>query len=426
MSVTRFFNGYYLDYGGAVVRGEVHIEGGRIVYAGVARTNAAPKYSRQIDMKDGYLIPGFKNCHTHSAMTALRGLGEDLPLLKWLNDCVFPLEAKLTPEDVYWGTKLAILEYVRGGTTAISDMYFFEDEIARAVTESGFKCVAVGSAMDISKDAEGQLAEIEALFLKYGRADANFSFRLGHHAEYTASDTLLKGMAYLVNKYKAPIYHHLSESRGEVEGCAARTGLTPPLRLAELGLYNYGGAGYHCINLTDADVVVMKKFGVAVVSCPMSNLKVAGIAPIWRYRNAGLEIAVGTDGAASANTLDMFQETRLLSALQKGVLSQSEVMGAELSLLAAVSTGARVLGLHDCDGIQAGKTADLALIDVNSPQMQPASNPLCDIVYSARPENVRLTMVNGKILYEDGDYKINEAPERIYAEVKKIVKRIRA
>lgn len=406
--------------GYAVIKGELRTEGRIISYVG-PDTAAHEGFASEIDCRGNLLMPGLKNCHTHSAMTLLRGAAEGLPLFKWLHESVFPIEAKLTPEDVYAGTMAAIAEYISDGTTAIQEMYFFNEEIARAVTDAGFKCVAGLPFSDVAGDGEKKLAAADALLEKYS-GGGNFRMRAGFHAEYTCSDGFLKGIKYLSDKYKSPVSFHLAETRGEVEDCINRCGMTPAERVDSFGLLARGGSAYHSVYLTDSDIALLKKNGYTAVTNPASNLKLAsGIAPLRQFLDAELPVAIGTDGAASNNALDMFRELYLAAVLQNIVCGDAGVMLAGEVLDMALRQGACAMGLFESDMLAVGKAADIIMLDISRPNMWPESALINHIVFSAARENVVMTMVNGQILYRNGEFttldsdKIRYECERITA-----------
>lgn len=405
--------------------GELWIDdAGRIALCGAPKA-PAPAFDEQIDARGGLVLPGFKNAHSHSAMTFLRSRADDLPLWEWLSGQIFPREACLCAEDVYWLTKLAILEYVSGGITACFDMYFHIDAFVQACVECGFRAVLCGSAM--ARDADG-LDALCALYDKYhAYENPLISAQLGFHAEYTADETLLLGIAKLARAHKAPVFMHNSETRAEVEGCLARHGKTPTELFCETGIYDFGGGGFHCVWLSERDISLFAEKGLFAVTCPGSNAKLAsGIAPLCELDAAGVPFGIGTDGAASNNGLDFFWEMRLCTALQKLTREDAAALPAERVLRAAVSDGARAMGLSDCDSLAPGKCADLCIIDLHTPSMQPVNRPVQNLVYAGSKQTVMLTMVAGRTLYRDGAYCIGEAPEAIYRQAARITERIEA
>lgn len=418
--MIRFYNGRVLSFqGGAHISSdEVWTDGGSIAYIGPA-PEELPEFERQIDLRGDLLMPGFKNAHTHTAMTFLRSCADDMPLDRWLNEQVFPREARLTDEMVYVFSVLGIMEYLTSGVTSSFDMYFHNEAYVRANTDTGFRTVICASMNDFDSDP----TNVEREFLLYNDYNELVSYRLGIHAEYTTSVERIKYMASLAEKYKAPCFTHLCETRRETEDCIRRTGKTPAKYLDELGFFNYGGGAFHCVYLSEDDVRLFREKGLWAVTCPASNLKLAsGIAPIQRYIDAGLKLAIGTDGAASNNALDMFREMYLVTALQKYLLGDATACDAEKVLEMACVGGARAMGLDCCDDIAVGKKADLIVIDLSRPNMQPIHNIEKNLVYSGSKENVRLTMVNGRVLYENGSFFIGAEPERIYAKANEIMR----
>lgn len=418
---TRFYNAWILTPSGGV-QGELWVQGSRIAYIG-PRKDAAVSWDRQIDAEGNLLIPGFKDAHTHSAMTFLRSYADDLPLHDWLERQVFPMEAKLTGEDIYHLTRLAILEYLTSGITANFDMYFHPAEIARAAVDCGFRTVMC----DPLSQFNGSLEALEDRFQRYNAYHELIGYRLGFHGEYTSSEAQLEGVAALSQQYQAPVYTHHSETRDEVEGCIARHGMTPTAYLDSLGLFRYGGGLFHCVHMTPADLELLRDRGLWVVTNPASNCKLAsGIAPLQQMTALGIPLAIGTDGPASNNCLDMFREMFLATALQKIANNDASAMDAELVLQMAVSGGALAMGLPDCDCLAEGKLADLVLIDLHQPNMQPINHITKNIVYSGSKQNVKLTMINGCIRYENGRFFVNADPEEIYAKANEIIRQKKA
>ena len=420
----RIYNARVLtmEQGKDIFRGEVHIKGNRISYVGDAEGAPTEEWDRQIDAEGNVVMPGFKNAHTHSAMTFLRSYADDLPLHEWLNNQIFPMEAKLTPDDIYHLSKLAIMEYLTSGTTANFDMYLTPDTIAQASLDCGFRTVMVGGLNNFSQSFEG----LEEWLNKYDNPEELVTFQLGFHAEYTNSRENLEKLAALVQKYKAPISTHSSESAGEVEGCIERHGMTPTALFNSLGMFDYGGSCYHCVYMTDEDLDIMAQKGICVVTNPASNLKLAsGIADITRMLEKGVHIAIGTDGPASNNCLDMFREMFLVTGLAKVRENNAAAVSADNVLRMATVEGAYAMGLKDADVLAEGKFADLIVIDLNQPNMQPINNIVKNIVYSGSKQNVKLTMVNGKVLYEDGQFFIGTPAQEVYAKANEIINRMR-
>lgn len=420
----RIYNARVLtmEQGKDIFWGEVHIKGNRISYVGDAANAPKEEWDRQIDAEGNVVMPGFKNAHTHSAMTFLRSYADDLPLHEWLNNQIFPMEAKLTPDDIYHLSKLAIMEYLTSGITANFDMYLTPDTIAQASLDCGFRTVMVGGLNNFSQSFEG----LEEWLNKYNNPEELVTFQLGFHAEYTNSRENLEKLAALVQKYKAPISTHSSESAGEVEGCIERHGMTPTALFNSLGMFDYGGSCYHCVYMTDEDLDIMAQKGICAVTNPASNLKLAsGIADITRMLEKGVHIAIGTDGPASNNCLDMFREMFLVTGLAKVRENNAAAVSADNVLRMATVEGAYAMGLKDADVLAEGKFADLIVIDLDQPNMQPINNIVKNIVYSGSKQNVKLTMVNGKVLYEDGKFFIGTPAQEVYAKANEIISRMR-
>ena len=421
----RIYNARILTMveGQPIFTGEIHVKGNKIVYVGPSLKATGQKNlaDKEIDAKGNLIMPGFKNAHTHSAMTFLRSYADDMPLGDWLNKQVFPREAKLTPEDVYHLSKLAILEYLTSGITANFDMYLTPDTIAQASRDCGFRTVITGGYNDFVQSLE----DLERWFHDYSNPEELVTFRFGFHAEYTTSKENLEQLSQLIHKYEAPINMHSSESKSEVDECIRRYGKTPTAFFEELGLLDFGGAHYHCIHMTDEDIDILKKHHIYVVTNPASNLKLAsGIARIDDMLKAGIPIAIGTDGPASNNCLDMFREMFLVTGLAKVTASDAAAVDANAVLCMATVEGAHAMGLDNADVLAEGKFADLIMIDLNQPNMQPLHNIAKNIVYSGSKQNVKMTMVNGKVLYEDGQFHVGVPAEEIYAKANEIAARI--
>lgn len=404
----------------SVFRGEVWTDGGKIAYAGAPRAGELPEFEREIDLNGDLVLPGFKNAHAHSAMTFLRSYADDLPLQSWLFDKVFPLEDRLTPEAVYAFTRLAVLEYLSGGITASFDMYFHRDAYARANIDCGFRTVICGAL-----SAGDKISVAADDYAKFNALDPLISYLPGVHAEYTADEKLLRGMSELVHELKSPFWTHNSETKSETDGCFERHGMSPTEYLDSLGLYDFGGGGYHCVWFSERDIEIFAEKGLWAVTCPCSNAKLAsGIAPLERFEKRGVRLAVGTDGPASNNALDMFREMYLACVLQKLRLNDAAACPAENILLAACSGGARAMGLDGCDSLAEGKAADLAVISLHRPNMRPIHDVAKNLVYSGTRDNVRMTMVAGRILYENGEFRVGCDAEEIYAEAEKYTKEL--
>ncbi|MFA5235778.1 MAG: amidohydrolase [Bacilli bacterium] len=401
--------------------GDIVVEGARIAYIGPSQTHQ-DQFDRVIDAGGNVIMPGFKNAHTHSPMTFLRSFADDLPLKEWLYQAVFPLEAKLTPHDVYVLAKVAFAEYLTSGITADFDMYYHPDQVARASVDVGFRTVCLGTVNDFKES----VALMKDHYRLINAMDPLVSYRMGFHAEYTTSEEILKELAKAAHELKTPIFTHISETELEVKGCLERHGTTPPMYFERLGLFDYGGGGFHCVHLTQEDLDLFKRRGLYAVTCPGSNTKLgSGIAPIQTMIDMGINLAIGTDGPASNNCLDMFKEMTLTFALQKTKLSDATAANPYKILEMATVGGARAMGLTDSDVLAVGKYADLIMIDLRQPNMQPLNNIVKNIIYSGSKSNVKLTMVAGKVLYEDGRFHLDQPIEQIYEEAQAITDRIK-
>lgn len=421
--MIRFYNGKVLRFGDGMTisADEVWTDGSRICYVGVM-PDVLPEFEREIDLRGDLLMPGFKNAHTHTAMTFLRSYADDVSFNEWFYNQVLPQEAKLSPEMTYLFTKLGIMEYLTSGITSNFDMYFNNDAYARAVVDTGYRTVICSSMNNFDAD----ITNIEREYIKYNNMGERVSYRLGIHAEYTTCMERMEYMVGLAEKYEEPCFMHLSETEGEVQGCLERYGVTPPQLMEKIGMFRYGGGGFHCVWMSDEDIELFARKKLWAVTNPCSNLKLAsGIAPVDRLVKAGVPMAIGTDGAASNNALDMFREMYLASALQKVVMKDAAAGGADEVLKMACVGGAGVMGLRDCDDIAAGKLADMIVIDLQRPNMQPLNNIARNIVYSGSKENVRLTMVNGRVLYENGEFFIGDDAADIYRAANDFMEKVR-
>lgn len=392
-----------------ITEGELWTENDRIRYIGPAKASSGEKFDREIDCKGNLLMPGLKNAHTHSAMTFSRSLADEYCLNDWLHKAIFPREAKLIPEHVYWFSKLAYADYLAGGITACFDMYFHKEDNARAAVETGFRHVFCGAANDY-----GGFEDLERFYNELNSYDPLVSFIYGFHAEYTTCEDNLKFMSELAHKYKAPVFAHISETAEEVAGCRERYGVTPAVLFEKLGIYDFGGGGFHCVWFTDEDREIFKKRGLWSVFNACSNLKLAsGITPVHKFVKDGMNIAIGTDGAGSNNALSMFREMYLDCVLSNVETKNAAAVDPFTILKAGTSGGALCMGLTDCDVLDAGKKADIIMIDMNKPSMQPENNIVRNIVYSGDNSVVKMTMVDGKILYEDGKFNTLDLDEVI-------------
>lgn len=415
--MIKFTNGLVLDKHFNIIKEDVFIDGDSIVAIGEYDKTADTVY----DLNGNLLMPSFKNAHTHSAMTFGRSFADDLPLQPWLYDKIFPLETKLTPQDIYDLSMLAFLEYLTSGTSACFDMYYFPEMMAKASVDFGFRTVMTSGLNNFKESVNA----VEDYYNKFNNYDSLVSYKLGFHAEYTTDKELIKSIAKLAEKYQAPVFTHASETKSEVEDCIKRNGMSPTKYLNELGIFNYGGGAYHSVWIDDEDIEIYKEKGIWAVINACSNAKLAsGIAPVSKLLKSGVKVAVGTDGASSNNALDMFREMYTICATQK--LNDKDAASTDANDILKASTigSAKCMGLTECDVIDVGKKADLIVIDMHRPSMQPINNITKNLVYSGGKDIVKMTMINGKILYDNGEFK-NIDIEKIYANAQAVIDRIR-
>jgi 5-methylthioadenosine/S-adenosylhomocysteine deaminase len=419
-----------MEPGRDIFVGEVWIVGERIIFVGTQQeeqkyleehSDEILVWDREIDCNGNLLMPGFKNAHTHSAMTLMRSKADDLPLQDWLNTQIFPVEAKMTGEDIYHLSKIAILEYLTSGITSVFEMYLTPFTVADAFRDCGMRCVQTSCVNNFSQSVE----LLEKYYTDINGKDPYNSFILGIHAEYTCSKEILEKCSELVHKYKAPFWAHLQETETETKECINRYGMTPIELFDSLGLFDFGGGGYHVVWTNDKDREIMKKRGLFAVTNPGSNMKLAsGIAPIEEYLKCEIPVAIGTDGPASNNCLDMFREMFLVTGLAKLKSMDASSVDAEEVLKMATVNGARAMGLNDCDYLAEGKMADIIMIDLKQPNMQPINNIVKNLVYSGSKSNVLMTMIGGIIRYENGKFNIGVTLEEVYAKAEEIKQRL--
>lgn len=421
--MIRFFNGKILTLkeNFDIFDGEVWVDGDKITYVGKNRDDHTDfTFDKEIDLNGNLLMPSFKNAHAHSAMVFGRSFSDDLPLQEWLYDKIFPMETLLCGDDIYKLSKVAFLEYLTSGISACFDMYYFPENMAKASVDTGFRTVMCGAVNNFKES----VTLLEEYYNKYNNYNELISYKLGFHAEYTTDKSIMKNIAKLAEKYQAPVFMHSSETMSETQECIHQYNKTPTELFEKLGLFNYGGGAFHSVWVNEDDLEIYKKHGVWAVINSASNCKLAsGVAPVETMIKEGINLAIGTDGASSNNALDMFREMYLTCALQKIKNKDASSTDANEVLKMATVGSARCMGLYDCDCIDNGKKADLIVIDMNRPNMQPIHNITKNLVYSGSKDNIKLTMINGKILYENGVFPTLDI-EKIYTEANEVVKRI--
>ncbi len=387
-------------------KGNILIENNRIISVTDAdqKTTSATKI---ISGQGKVVIPGLINAHNHAAMSLFRSYADDYPLMEWLEKKIFPAEARLEPEDVYWGALLAMLEMIRGGTTTFVDMYFYMEQTAKACMESGMR--AMLSQVFIGENAVpgfNSLEDVKSFTEQWNNAaNGRITTILGPHAPYTCSPEFLQKVLKVTEDTQPLIHIHLSESRQEVDQSLEQYGKTPVAVMQEIGMFERDVLAAHCVHITDEDIEILSDNKVGIAHNPGSNMKLGnGVAPLTKLLDKKALVGLGTDGPASNNNLDMFEEIRLAALLQK-VINESPVsINAEQALSLATCTGARALKKDDIGVIEAGKKADLAIIDFNQPHLQPETDPIANIVYSAAASDVETVIVDGNILFNQGEF----------------------
>ena len=387
--------------------GAVAIDGANIVAVDTPAAIAARFAGRQtIDGRGQILMPGLVNTHGHAPMVLLRGLGSDLNLMDWLQKYIFPAEAKaVTPAFVRTGTQLAALEMIRSGTTTYTDMYYFEEEIAKATAEAGLRAVLGETILKFpspdAKTPEEGLARTEKFLVAF-KNHPLITPAVAPHALYTLEIPTLKACRALADKYGAPLIIHLAETRAEVDTAKETGNATPTQYLQNAGVWGPRTLAAHGVWVSAPDIAVLKAANVAVSYNPESNMKLAsGTAPIVDMLAAGLRVGLGTDGAASNNDLDMFEAMRFGSFQQKLIRNDPRVLPAQTMLDMATRDGAAALGLADVGAIEPGKRADVILVDTRGPRETPIFDPVAHLVYVAHGDDVTTSIVNGRILMRD-------------------------
>ncbi|MEO8040848.1 MAG: TRZ/ATZ family hydrolase [Betaproteobacteria bacterium] len=363
--------------------------------------------ARTTELPGHALIPGLVNVHTHAAMTLMRGYADDLPLMRWLQDYIWPAESRhVSREFVYDGTLLAIAELLRGGVTCMNDMYFFPEMSVRAAVETGIRAaigiIVIEFPSAYATDAQDYLAKGLAMRDAH-KHEARLSFCLAPHAPYTVSDATFERVATLAEQLEVPVHVHVHETEEEIRDHIAQHGVRPIQRLQAFGLIGPGLISVHSVHLNESEIGLYASHGCHVAHCPSSNLKLAsGFAPVARLLDAGVNIGLGTDGAASNNSLDMFEEMRLAALVAKGASGRAEALPARTALRAATLGGARALGLEERIGsIESGKQADLVAVNLASLELSPCYDPISHLVYAAGRSDVSHVWVAGECLVEE-------------------------
>lgn len=409
-----------------VENGYLGVEGDVIAYIGAEKPEG---YANEKDMRGAMLCPGLINTHTHAAMTLLRGLGSGLPLDRWLHEAIFPVEDRLTEADIYAGNALAQLEMLASGTTSYSDMYDHPMTAVALCEQSGMKinlCRPLLSfnTAERAKDSwrvQGTLDLFDGYHMaQNGRVRVDFAI----HAEYTSHEAIVREYAALGAARGARMHLHLSETQKEHDECKMKYGKTPARWFYDLGVFALPTAAAHCVAVEAADLDILRACNVSVMHNPSSNMKLgSGFAPIPQMLAKGLNVALGTDGTASNDNLNMIEEMHLAALIHNGILRDPTAMPPAQILNMATRNGARLQGREDTGVLAVGKKADIIALSMDAPHMHPSLSPLPTLIYSAQGSDVCLTMVDGKILYENGEFKTIDA-ERVYHDAAAAVKHL--
>ena len=403
------------------------IDGSVIDYIGESRP-AAP-YDREKDMSGRLLAPGLINCHGHTAMTLLRGVGSDLPLQEWLFEKMMPIEDQFTARDIQVGNALALLEMISTGTTSYSDMYFHADTAVENAVAAGIKANLCRPNQCFNPEetyAQNTRAQESIQLFKdcNGMADGRVLIDFSIHAEYTNFPHIVEAYSADCKALGGRMHIHLSETKKEHDECVAKYGKTPARWFNDLGTFDSPTFAAHCVWVTEEDMVLMREKGVSPVHNPTSNMKLgSGFAPIPRMLELGLNVALGTDGAASNNNLNMMEEMHLAAVLHNGFTHDPTLMKPAQVLNMATRNGARLQGRGDTGSLEVGKKADIIAIDLTRPHLFPNVDPLALMTYSAQGSDVVMTMVDGRILYENGEFLTLDA-DRILHAAKTCVERL--
>ena len=384
-----FENCWILAAGRRAIKGDLTVEDGKI--AAIDERKCEP---------ERLIMPGLVNCHGHTPMTLLRGLGSGLPLQRWLEEAIFPVEAKMTASDVSAGMTWGAMEMLAGGTVQVADMYDFPDAGGEVLRKVGMKANICRVGLNF---VPGRLEDCVAFTRDWepGRVVADVCV----HSEYLTDEGFCRALAEANRELKRPLHVHVSETRREHEECVARHGKTPIAYLADTGLLDNGAYAAHCVWCTDDDFRIMAERGVTLVHNPTSNMKLgSGFARVPRAKELGVNVALGTDGCASNDNLDMFEEMHIASLVHKGLSQDPTVLSAWDVIEMATVNGARALGSHDSGELAVGKSADLCVVDLAKIHLAPVLDIANLVVNSMHASDVTLTMVGGDVLYENGEF----------------------
>lgn len=415
-----------LDQQFIIQQGAVVIEDDKFIFVGEEKELPSEwKYDREIIAEGKVIMPGMINTHTHGAMTLLRSYADDLPLMEWLEEKIWPVEANLIADDVYWGTMVAILEMIKSGTTCFADMYFHMDEVARAVEESGIRGALAHGMIGVGPNGDQDLDEGRRFAAKWNnKADGRIKTMLAPHAPFTCPPPYMEKVLKIADELEVPIHIHLAETLDEINNIKEEYGKTPIELVNDLGLFEHQVLAAHCVHLSDGDFKILKDAkALGIAHNPQSNMKLAsGIAPVQRMLNQGLVVGIGTDGASSNNNLDMLEEMSTAALLAKVGTMDSTALPAEEALKMATTYGAKAIGQGDKFGtIEEGKQADMIIIDFNKPHLKPLHNVLAHTVYAAQSSDIETVIINGQIVMENNQVKTIDE-ERVLYEVERVTK----
>lgn len=412
--------------------GAVYIRDNTIVQIDGKNTFSDMMANETIDARGGIIMPGLINTHTHASMTLFRGLADDMPLMDWLNDHIFPAESKLTEDMVYKGAMLACAEMILSGTTCFCDMYLFENKVAKAAFDSGMRAVVGEVLYDFPSPCYGDLAsgfKYVSKMMNTWKNNPRITIAAEPHSTYICKPELLQKAAALARKNNSPIVIHLAETENEIAQIKEKYGTTPVQFLADLGILGPDLIACHCVHLTKEDIQLLKKYSVKIAHCPESNMKLgSGVAPVPELIKQGICVGLGTDGCASNNDLDLFLEMDTAAKLHKVFTMNPEALKAETALKMATINGAEALGLDDITGsLEVGKRADIIVVDTSKPHMVPMYNPCSHLVYAANGSDVSASIIDGKLVMKDGEifgmdiWKIMDDVKKISRIIKKPV-----
>lgn len=403
--------------------GNIRISGNKIVYVG--KDGVPCESDKIIDARGGIVMPGLINAHTHVPMTLLRGYADDLPLHTWLFEKIFPAEDRLDSDAVYYGAKVAMAEMIKSGTTTFADMYFFSESVAKAAIKAGMNANIARCVTGKEDDYKERLNEARALFDEYNcENDGAVKIDFSVHAIYTCGKQAVRETSRLAKKLGANMHIHLSETMKENGDCYAEYGKSPTEMFNSWGVFENKTNAAHCVYLSENDMNILKEKNVSVSHNPTSNLKLAsGVANIKEMQEKGISIAIGTDGTASNNALNMFFDLKLCALLQKGIRLDPTIVSAEDALFMATAGGAEALGRADTGRIKEGNRADIIILDSFAPSLMPVHNPISLAVYSASGAEVKTSIIGGRIVMEDRELKtidLEEAKAKVNESLKRM------